>query len=112
MNSKSIASLLIIFYNQYVAKLNLLLLINTRCARARGVITVLGLFVCYQFPGFFSRLYDELDIATCLFFATFSRFPTNRFLFRSVLLALFMIVVSSPYERFRILTCGYNCHVE
>ena len=47
--------------------------VNTR--RMRTTVTVLCLSVCYQSPGFFSRLQI---IPTCLFFASFSRFPTNR----------------------------------
>ena len=44
-------------------------LINARRACARGlqyfVCLSACLFVCYQSPGFFSRLYDKLDIPAC-----------------------------------------------
>ena len=45
------------------------LLINARRACARGlqyfVCLSVCLFVCYQSPGFFSRLYDKLDLPAC-----------------------------------------------
>ena len=76
----------------------------------RTRVTVLGLsvclFVCYQSPGFFSRLYDKLDIPTCfsLVFLDFQLTDFDKtvsFVFFGAFHGYF--VVSSPYERFRIL---------
>ena len=71
-------------------------------------VTVLCLFVSvgYQSPGFYSRLYDKLDIPACssLVFLSFqlSDFDkTVSFGFFGAFHSYF--VVSSPYERFRIL---------
>ena len=73
-------------------------------------VTVLGLFVClsvcYQSPGFYSRLYDKLDIPACcsLVFLGFklSDFDkTVSFVFIGAFHCYF--VVSSPYEWFHIL---------
>ena len=64
------------------------------------------LSVCYQSPGFYSRLYDKLDIPACssLVFLGFqlSDFDkTVSFCFFGTFHCYF--VVFSPYERFRIL---------
>ena len=66
------------------------------------------LFVCYQSPGFFSRLYDKLDIPACssLVFLGFQLTDFDKtvsFGFFGAFHGYF--VVSSPYmyERFRIL---------
>ena len=72
----------------------------------RTRVTVLCLFVCYQSPGFFSRLYDKLDIPACssLVFLGFQLTDFDKtvsFVFFGVFHGYF--VVSSPYERFRIL---------
>ena len=72
----------------------------------RTRVTVLCLSVCYQSPGFYSRLYDKFDIPACssLVFLGFqlSDFDkTVSFVFFGAFHGYF--VVSSPYERFRIL---------
>ena len=43
----------------------LFIIINARRAFARGLQYFVCLFVCYQSPGFFSRLNDKLDIPAC-----------------------------------------------
>ena len=77
----------------------------------RTRVTVLCLFVCYQSPGFYSRLYDKLDIPACssLVFLGFQLTDFDKtvsFGFFGAFHGYF--VVSSPYERFRILLA---CHV-
>ena len=73
----------------------------------RTRVTVLRLSVCYQSPGFFSRLYyDKLDIPACslLLFLGFQLTDFDKtvsFGFFGAFHGYF--VVSSPYERFRIL---------
>ena len=86
----------------------------------RTRVTVLSLSVClsvcYQSPGFFSRLYDKLDIPACssLVFLGFQLTDFDK----TVLFGFFSafhgyLVVSSTYERFRILLVAIiNCHVE
>ena len=75
-------------------------------ACARGLQYFVCLFVCYQSPGFFSRLYDKLDIPACssLVFLGFQLTDFDK----TVSLIHFgafhgYFVVSSPYERFCIL---------
>ena len=91
--------------------LNIRCVINAWRACARGLQYFVCLFVClhvcYQSPGFYSRLYMEIR-HTCLFFASFfqdfqlSDFDkTVSFVFFGAFRGYF--VVSSPYERFRIL---------
>ena len=64
------------------------------------------LSVCYQSPGFYSRLYDKFDIPACssLVFLGFQLSDFDK----TVLFGFFSafhgyFVVSSPYEQFRIL---------
>ena len=64
------------------------------------------LFVCYQSPGFFSRLYDKLDIPACssLVFLGFQLTDFDKTVSFGRYSAFHgYFVVSSPYERFRIL---------
>ena len=64
------------------------------------------LSVCYQYPGFYSRLYDKLDIPACssLVFLTFHQLDFDKTLSFGFFDAFHgYFVVSSPYERFRIL---------
>ena len=83
-----------------------MLLINARRACARGLQYLVCLFVCYQSPGFFSRLYDKLDIPSrySLVFLGFQLTDFDKTVSFSFFGAFHgYFVVSSPYERFRIL---------
>ena len=84
----------------------------------RTRVTVLCLLVClsacYQSPGFFSRLYEKLDIPACsslvlLGFKQISIKLFRSFLFFGAFHGYF--VVSSPYNRTPYTTCGYNLTV-
>ena len=64
------------------------------------------LSICHQSPGFFSRLYDKLDIPACssLVFLGFQLTDFNKTVsFGSFDAFHGYFVVSSPYEQFRIL---------
>ena len=74
--------------------------------RMRTMVTVLCLSVCYQSPGFFSRLYDKLDIPVCssLDFLGFQLTEFDKTVSFEKLSAFHnYFVVSSPYEWLRIL---------
>ena len=88
--------------------------INARRACARGlqyfvclsVCLFVCLFVCYQSPGFFSRLYDKLDIPACssLVFLGFQLTDFDKTVsFERYSAFHGYFVVSSPDERLRIL---------
>ena len=82
-------------------------MINARRACARGLVC---LFVCYQSPGFFSRLYDKLDIPSrsSLVFLGFQLTGFDKTVSFSFFGAFHGYFVA--YERFRILFVA-NCHV-
>ena len=80
-----------------------IVIINARRACERGLQYFVCLSVCYQSPGFYSRLYDKLDIPALVFlgFQLTDFDKTVSFVFFGAFRGY--IVVSSPYERFRIL---------
>ena len=90
--------------------MSLCTLVNARRSCAQGLPYFVSLFVClsvcYRSPGFYSRLYDKLDIPACssLVFLGFLLSDFDKTVsFGSVGAFHGYFVVSSPYERFRIL---------
>ena len=76
------------------------------CTRVTVLCLFVCLSVCYQSPGFFSRLYDKLDIPACslLVFLGFQLTDFDKTVSFSFFGAFHgYFVVSSPYERFHIL---------
>ena len=76
------------------------------CTRVTVLCLFVCLSVCYQFPGFFSFLYDELYLPACssLVFLCFQLTDFDKTVSFAKYSAFHgYFVVSSPYERFRIL---------